>query len=95
MLILLALVFSAAAGIALHFALPHRETRGVALAPLVATAIAAVLYTSLTWLGLAEDNPWLWAVSLSVPAIAAGIFVTALARTRIAHDARERARLRV
>lgn len=93
MLILLALIFAAAAGIAVHYVMPQRSTRGVALAPMVSTAIAAVLYTSMTWLGLAESNPVLWAVALIAPALLTVVFVGVLARTRTTHDARERARL--
>jgi len=94
-LILLALIFAAAVGIAVHFATPNRAERGVALAPLVATAVAAVLYTSLTWLGFAEDNVWLWVISLLVPILVTGVFVRMLSQARARHDARERARLRI
>ena len=93
MLILLALIFAAAAGIAVHFLLPKRSTRGAALAPLVSTAVAAVLYTSMTWLGLTENNPLLWAIALIAPVLITVIFIGALSRARDAHDARERIRL--
>lgn len=93
MLILLALVFAAAAGTALHFVLPYRSTRGAALAPLTATAIAAVVYTSMTWLGLAEDNPLMWATALVIPTLLTALFIGVLSRSRDAHDTRERARL--
>lgn len=95
MLILLALVFAAAAGLALHFLLPLRGVRGAALGPLAATAVAAVLYTSLTWLGIGEDNPWLWVVSLAVPVAVTWVLLLVVSRTRVTHDARERARLRI
>lgn len=95
MLIVLALVAAAAIGLALHFVLPLRATRGVALAPLLETAIAALLYTSLTWLGLAESNPWLWVASILIPAAVTAVVVLVVSRARAAHDERERIRLKL
>ncbi|MDO8382056.1 hypothetical protein [Microbacterium sp.] len=95
MLIVLALVAAVAIGLALHFALPLRPTRGVALAPLLETAIAAVIYTSLTWLGLAESNPWLWVGSILIPAAVTGAVILVVSRARAAHDERERVRLKL
>jgi predicted small integral membrane protein len=95
MLIVLALVAATAIGMALHFALPLRSTRGVALGPLLDAALAAAIYTSLTWLGLAETNPWLWVASIVVPAVVTGVVLVVLARTRSTHDERERRRLKI
>jgi predicted small integral membrane protein len=95
MLIVLALVAATAIGMALHFALPLRSTRGVALGPLLDAALAAAIYTSLTWLGLAETNPWLWVASIAVPAVVTGVVLVVLARTRSTHDERERRRLKI
>jgi predicted small integral membrane protein len=95
MLIVLALVAAVAIGMALHFALPLRSTRGVALGPLLDAAIAAAIYTSLTWLGVAESNPWLWAASIVVPAVVTGVVLVVLSRARAAHDERERVRLKL
>jgi uncharacterized membrane protein YeaQ/YmgE (transglycosylase-associated protein family) len=92
-LILLALIAGALAGMVLHFVLPHRATRGVVLAPAIGAATAGVLYTVLQWAGLAEDNPWLWVISILVPALVTYAAVTVLARSRVSHDARERSRL--
>jgi hypothetical protein len=95
MLIVLALVAAVAIGLALHFALPLRPARGVALAPLLDAAIAAVIYTSLTWLGLAESNPWLWVASILIPAAVTGIVLVVVSRARVARDERERIRLKL
>ncbi|MGC5170868.1 hypothetical protein ACPW96_09250 [Micromonospora sp. DT81.3] len=93
MLILLALIAGAVAGMVLHFVLPHRSTRGVVLAPAIGAATAGVLYTVLQWAGLAEDNPWLWAASILAPIVVTYVAVSILSRSRIAHDTRERTRL--
>ena len=95
MLIVLTLVAAVAIGMALHFALPLRSTRSVALGPLLEAAIAAALYTSLTWLGLAESNPWLWVASIAIPAVVTGIVLALVSRARAAHDERERVRLKL
>ncbi len=95
MLIVLALVAAVAIGMALHFALPLRSTRGVALGPLLDAATAAVIYTSLTWLGLTESNPWLWVASILIPAVVTGVVLAVVSRARAAHDERERIRLKL
>lgn len=95
MLIGLALVAAVAIGMALHFTLPLRSTRGVALGPLLDAAIAAVIYTSLTWRGLAESNPWLWVASILIPAAVTGVVLFVVSRARAAHDERERVRLKI
>ncbi|HAQ59013.1 MAG TPA: hypothetical protein DCR63_00455 [Microbacterium sp.] len=95
MLIVLALVAGIAIGMALHFSLPLRSTRGAALAPTLDAAIAAALYTSLTWLGLAESNPWLWLAATVIPAVVTGLVIAAVSRARADHDERERIRLKV
>ena len=54
MYILLALVAACSIGIALHYLLPHRELRGVAVTPAIATSAAALIYTGLQWAGIAR-----------------------------------------
>ncbi len=95
MLILFALIVGAVVGIALHLLLPHRASRGAAVAPVLATAVAGATYTALTWLGLAESNPWLWVASLLAPVVVTALVVVFFARARVAHDERERVRLRI
>jgi hypothetical protein len=93
MLIVLALVAGAAAGLGLHYALPGRALRATALAPMFAAALAGAIWTALTWAGLAEDNPWIWAASLLLPPAVTAAVLALLTRARTAHDARERERL--
>jgi len=74
MYILLALIAACALGIAVHYLLPHRSLRGVALVPIIATAASAVIYTVLQWAGVGEANGWLWLASVvGAPLIAAAI----------------------
>ncbi|MBN6190272.1 MULTISPECIES: hypothetical protein [Microbacterium] len=83
MYILLALIAACALGIAVHYVVGGRELRGVALAPAVATATAALLYTVLQWAGVGEDSPWLWLASILgsvVVSAAVAVGVTALRR---------------
>lgn len=91
--ILLGIVIGAALGIVLHFALPRRETRSVALAPLVAAAAGAVSWTALTWAGLGVGAPLLWIAAVVVPLLIAAPVVLLLAATRTRADERERQRL--
>jgi hypothetical protein len=93
MLIVLALVVGAAAGLGLHYALPGRALRGTALAPVFAAAVAGAIWTALTWAGLGEDNPWIWAAAILVPPAATAALLGLLTRARTARDARERERL--
>ncbi|GAA4767187.1 hypothetical protein [Microbacterium gilvum] len=87
MYILLALIAAAVVGIAVHFATPRRELRGVALIPAVAAAVAAALYTALTWAGLGEASFWQWAIVLAAAAAAAVGSSLVLTRIRGARDA--------
>ncbi|MBW1638210.1 MULTISPECIES: hypothetical protein [Microbacterium] len=93
MYILLAIIAACAAGVAIHFALPGRETRGVAVAPAVTTATAAAVYTLAQWAGLAESSVWLWLASLG-GAVVVGVAVTlVLTSARTRSDAAQRAEL--
>lgn len=83
MYILLALVGACALGIAAHYMIGGRELRGVALTPALATALAALFYTGLQWLGVGEDSIWLWLASVvGSVAIAAGATVAIVASRR-------------
>ncbi|MFZ8756706.1 hypothetical protein ACO03V_04720 [Microbacterium sp. HMH0099] len=95
MQILLGLLLGAVVGLAAHFALPRRSTRGVALAPLAGAAASAVVWTALTWAGLGIDSPVLWIVAVLAPAATVLVLIPLLSRRRTASDASERARLGV
>jgi peptidoglycan/LPS O-acetylase OafA/YrhL len=93
--IVLGILIAAVVGLALHFVLPRRGTRGVALAPLVAAAAGAVAWTALTWAGWGIDNPLLWLSALVVPAVVTVPVVLVLGAARERRDAEERARLHI
>jgi len=93
MYILLALIAACALGIAVHYLLPHRATRGVALVPAVATAAAAVIYTVLQWTGVGEDSVWLWLASIAGAVAIAAVAGFALTSSRRRSDAEKRAAL--
>lgn len=95
MQILLALIAGAVIGIGLHLAVRDRGTRGAALAPILGALAGGVAWTLLTWAGIGMDTPWPWLAALVVPAVVVLPALVVLARTRLAHDARERARLKI
>lgn len=84
MYILLALIGACALGIAAHFMIGGRDLRGVAVTPGIATALAAIVYTGMQWLGVGEDSVWLWLASVlgSVAVAAAVTFAIVAARRR-------------
>ncbi len=62
--LLFATVGGAILGIGEHYLLPHRQLRGSLLLSAVGTAVAAVAWDGLTWLGWRFDATWIWVVSL-------------------------------
>lgn len=93
MQILLGLIIGAVVGLVAHVALPHRDTRGAALAPFAGAAASGVVWTALTWAGLGIDSPVLWLTAVIAPAVTTFPLVMVLTRRRHARDADERARL--
>jgi uncharacterized membrane protein YeaQ/YmgE (transglycosylase-associated protein family) len=93
--ILLALLFGAAFGLFAHYVLPGRDTRGAAVAPMLGAISGGLVWMILTWAGLTISNGWLWLASLATPLVLSIAVVPILTRVRHAHDARERARLRI
>jgi hypothetical protein len=94
MQILLALIVGTVIGIAVHFLASGRSTRGNALAPILGASFAGLLWLILTWAGVGLDSVWLWLSPFAISWLAWPV-VALLARTRKAHDERERARLRI
>jgi len=90
MYILLALIAACSLGVGLHFLLPHRDLRGVAVTPATATAAAAALYTILQWMGIAENNGWLWLASIGGGLVIAAAVTLAISAKRTASDAAEK-----
>ncbi|MCR2762209.1 hypothetical protein NQ152_01670 [Microbacterium sp. zg.B48] len=95
MQILLALLIGAVIGAALHFLAPARGTRGVVLAPVLGALMSGLLWMILTWAGQGLDSPWLWLSAFLAPIAVVYPALVILARTRTAHDAQERARLKI
>lgn len=94
MLILLAMIAGAVWGVGIHFLVAHRDTRGVALAPMIGAVVGALVWLAFTWAGL-SDTGWIWLASLLAPLVVTWPIVAVLARTRVAHDARRRQQLRI
>lgn len=90
MYILLALIAACALGVALHYQLPRRDLRGVAVTPAITTAAAAVIYTILQWSGVAENVVWLWVASIGGGILIGLIATLTLSALRIRRDAAEK-----
>ncbi|KQZ24459.1 MULTISPECIES: hypothetical protein [Microbacterium] len=93
MYILLALIGACVLGVAAHFLIGGRELRGVALTPAIATALSAVVYTGLQWLGVGEDNLWLWVASVLGSVVVAAALTIAIVAARTRADAENKAAL--
>jgi uncharacterized membrane protein YeaQ/YmgE (transglycosylase-associated protein family) len=93
--ILLAFIVGAVIGATAHFLVPGRGTRGVALGPILGAAAAGLVWMVLTWAGVGLDSPWLWLSAFVAPAVVTFPALVILTRTRTAHDARERAQLKI
>ena len=94
MQILIALVVGASIGLAVHFMAKARATRGPVLAPMIGALAAGLVWMILTWAGIGIDSVWLWLSPFVVSWIAWPI-VALIGRSRLAHDERERKRLRI
>ena len=95
MQILLAFIIGAAIGAAAHFLVRGRSTRGVALGPVLGAFVAGLVWMILTWAGVGLDSPWLWLSAFLAPIVVTYPVLLVLNRTRTAHDARERAQLKI
>lgn len=95
MQILLAFIVGGAMGAAAHYLVPGRGTRGVALGPVLGAFAAGLVWMILTWAGTGLDSPWLWLSAFVAPIVVTYPVLLILARTRTAHDARERTRLKI
>lgn len=93
MLVVLALVFGAIAGTAVHFALPQRSLRGVAVGPILGAVLGTATWTALTWAGIGPDSGWIWLASILIPVVGCVATLMLLSRTRAARDARTRREL--
>jgi hypothetical protein len=73
-------------GLGVRYALPGRDTYGVALLPAIAAAITAVVWVGLTWLGWKFDGGWIWVVSLAVGAVVSLVLALTVPRQRRSSD---------
>lgn len=87
MYILLALIAACSLGIGLHYLLPRRDLRGVAVTPAIMTAASAVIYTVMQWSGVAESSVWLWLASIGGGLVVAALATLAISILRARHDA--------
>jgi len=86
--VVLAIVFGGVVGLAAHFALPGRHTRGAALAPLLGAVVGAAVWTAMTWTGQTTQDAWIWLASILAPAVVTFPVVGVLATVRRGRDAR-------
>lgn len=93
MQILIALILGAVIGIAAHFQVHHRETRGAAVIPMLGTVSAGIAWLALTWAGIGIDSPWPSLSAVIVPAAVCWPAALALTKIRLARDAREKTAL--
>ncbi|WP_300265848.1 hypothetical protein [Microbacterium sp.] len=93
MYILLALIAACALGIAVHYLLPHRTLRGVALVPGIATAASAIVYTALQWMGVGQDSIWLWVASVGGAIVVSAVVGLVVTQQRRRSDASRKAAL--
>jgi len=93
MYILLALIAACALGIAVHYVLPHRTLRGVAVVPAISAAVAAVVYTLMQWSGVGEDNGWLWLASIGGGVVLSAVAGYAITASRHRADAEKKVAL--
>ncbi len=93
--IVLAFLFGIGIGLVLHYALPGRDSRGVALLPAVGALAGGAVWLALTWAGLTTDNPLLWVLSILAAVVVTVPVGVVLSRVRATHDAREKSRLKI
>ncbi|MGO2745807.1 hypothetical protein [Microbacterium sp.] len=93
MYILIALIAACALGIGVHYLIPDRTLRGVAVVPGIATAASAAIYTIMQWAGVSEGNGWLWLASVVGALVIAAAVGVALTASRRRSDASKRAAL--
>jgi hypothetical protein len=73
-------------GLGARYALPGRDTYGVALIPALSAAVTAIVWVGLTWLGWKFDGGWIWVVSLAAGGMIALVLAHIRPRTRRGHD---------
>lgn len=85
--LLFVIVIAASIGLILRYLVPRRGTYGLLLLPAIATAVGAIVWVVLLWLGWTFDGTWIWVVSLTAAGIAALVVGLVLPRRRVEADA--------
>jgi hypothetical protein len=73
-------------GLGVRYALPGRDTYGVALIPAISAIVTAAVWVGLTWLGWKFDGGWIWVVSLGAGVVISLVLALAIPRSRKSHD---------
>ncbi|GAA1936960.1 hypothetical protein GCM10009775_31180 [Microbacterium aoyamense] len=94
MQILIAFIVGAAIGLAIHFVVPDRGTRGIAVGPIVGAAAAGLVWLLLTWAGVGIDTPWPWLSTLVAPLVTWPVLAV-MSSLRVKGDARRKAELKL
>jgi hypothetical protein len=84
--LLFVLVFAAAIGGLVRYALPGRHSYGLFLLPAASVAIAAIVWEALTWLGWKYDGGWIWVVALGATLVGTIVVWLAVWRGRARID---------
>jgi uncharacterized membrane protein YeaQ/YmgE (transglycosylase-associated protein family) len=93
--ILIALIVGAVIGLAAHFQVAERTTRGIVLGPILGALSAGLAWLILTWAGVGIDTPWPWLSAVIVPGLIVYPVLLLITRSRVAGDKREQARLKI
>ena len=73
-------------GLGARYALPGRDTYGVALVPSISAVVTAVVWVGLTWLGWKFDGGWIWVVSLGAAVVVSLVLVLSVPSLRRRQD---------
>jgi hypothetical protein len=73
-------------GLAVRYALPGRDTYGVALIPALSAVVTAIVWVALTWLGWKFNGGWIWVASLGAGGVVALVLALVLPRSRRDRD---------
>ena len=92
--ILYAIAIAGVLGAIVRYVLPDRAAYGVAIAPAIGAAVAALVWTSFAWIGWDWSNLAIWLYSLGAALVATILFVLVAppARRRVDAAFFERAR---
>ncbi len=56
-------------GLSVRYSLPGRLSQGAVLIPAFATGLSAVVWVTLTWLGMKWDAGWIWWLTFALTAV--------------------------